>query len=261
MAPGLVGDLAVAQQHMDEFSFRGDQFACQVNACGRDVVGLGIEQVRELVDAGLVTRAQQLDHLIGQFAIVGDGVERGQRRTERLAPGRDLRLEFRDVFGAPGLGDPEPPRHPRQAEAKSDQGDEDDAEAAKQDQVAIWKAFAVRKRERDGQCRRQRDRAAHPGEGEDEHPLPGRRGIAFAQPFVQQPRQIGCRIDPGKARDDNDDGDQRRGEQDVAQREGLGFLEQRPHLESGQQEQQALDQINHQVPEEDALQPRRRRDQ
>ena len=57
------------------------------------------------------------------------------------------------------------------------------------------------------------------------------------------------------------DGDQRGREQDIVKRKRLRFLEQQPHLESGQQEQQALDQIDHEVPEEDALQPGRRRDQ
>ena len=90
---------------------------------------------------------------------------------------------------------------------------------------------------------------------------PVRRRIALAQALAEQPRQIGRGIDPGKARDDDDDRDQRRGEQDVLERKRLRFLEQQPHLESGQQEQQALDQIDHEVPEEDALQARRRRDQ
>ena len=90
---------------------------------------------------------------------------------------------------------------------------------------------------------------------------PRRRRIALAQPPVQQPRQIGGGIDPGEARDDDDHGDQRGREQDIVERKRFRFLEQQPHLESGQQEQQALDQVDHEVPEEDALQPRRRGDQ
>jgi len=88
-----------------------------------------------------------------------------QRHTERLAPGCDLRLEFRDMFGAPGLGDPEPPRHPRQAEAKSDQGDEDDAESCK---TGSGRDMESRRRsesaKRDGECRSQRKPRRAPGE-------------------------------------------------------------------------------------------------
>ena len=166
--PGLVGDLAVAQQHVDEFALRRDQFPRQVDARRRDIVGLGIERIRQLVDAGLVPRAQQLDHFVGQFAVVGDGVERLQRRAERFAPRRDFRLVLRHMFVAAGLGDAEPAHHRRQPEPEPDQGDEDDAEAEEQDQVAVGKAFAVRQRERQRQRRGQRNRAAHAGEGEDE---------------------------------------------------------------------------------------------
>ena len=45
-------------------------------------------------------------------------------------------------------------------------------------------------------------------------------------------------------------------EQDFLKRKRLGLLEQQPHLESRQQEQHALDQEDHEVPEEDALQAR-----
>jgi transposase-like protein len=62
--PRFVGDLAVAQQDVDELALLGDQFAGQVDAGRRDVVGFRIERIRQLVGAGLVTGAQQLDHLV-----------------------------------------------------------------------------------------------------------------------------------------------------------------------------------------------------
>ena len=136
---------------------------------------VGIERIRELVGAGLVPRAQQLDDFIGEFAVVGDGIERFQRRIERLAPRRDFGFVFGDMLVAAGLGDAEPSHHRRQPEPKPDQRDEDDAEGDEQDQVAIGKAFAARQRERQRQRGRQRHRAAHAGEGEHEHDAPGRR--------------------------------------------------------------------------------------
>src|SRR5277367_5901096 len=57
--PYLVGDLAVAQQDMDELPLRRDQFPGQVGPRRRDVMLVGIERVRQLVGAGLVPRAQQ----------------------------------------------------------------------------------------------------------------------------------------------------------------------------------------------------------
>ena len=55
----------------------------------------GSSDVRQLVAAGFMPGAQQLDHLVGQFAVVGDGVERLQRRVERFAPRRDFRFVLR----------------------------------------------------------------------------------------------------------------------------------------------------------------------
>ena len=46
--------------------------------------------------ADLVPGAQQLDDFIGKFAVVGDGIERLERRIERLAPRRDLGFMLRD---------------------------------------------------------------------------------------------------------------------------------------------------------------------
>ena len=78
---------------------------------------------------------------------------------------------------------------------------------------------------------------------------------------LDQPRQVSCGKNPGEARDDDHDRDQRGREQDVFERKCRRLLEQRAHLESCYQEQHALDKIDHEVPEEDALQTRCRRDQ
>ena len=175
----------------------------------------------------LVPRAQQLDDLVGEFAVVGDGVERFQRGIERLAPRRDFRFMLGDMFVAAVLRDAEPSHHRRQPEPEADQRDEDDAEGDEQDQVAIGKRVAVRQRERQRQRGGQRHRAAHAGERDHERRSPWRRRIALAQALAQQPRQIGRGIDPGEARDDDDDRDQRGREQDVVERKRLRFLVQR----------------------------------
>jgi hypothetical protein len=49
--------------------------SAEINSRVRAVPLIGIERIRQLVGAGLVPRPQQLDHLVGQFAVVGDGVE------------------------------------------------------------------------------------------------------------------------------------------------------------------------------------------
>ena len=80
---------------------------------------VGIERIRQLVGADLVPRAQQLHDLVGQFAVVGHGIERLQRRVERLAPRRDFRFVLGDMFAAAVLRDAEPSHHRRQHQAQS----------------------------------------------------------------------------------------------------------------------------------------------
>src|SRR5207302_5325775 len=115
------------------------------------------------------------------FAVVGHGLERGQRRAERLAPRRDFGFVLSQMFVAAGLRDAEPSDYRRQPKPQSYQRDENDAERNEQNEVTIWKPFAVWKREWQRQCGGQRDRAAHSGERKHEHPLPRRRRIALAQ--------------------------------------------------------------------------------
>ena len=51
--PRLVGDLAVAQQIVDEFALGDDQLAGQCGAGGGDVVMGGVERIGELIGVGL----------------------------------------------------------------------------------------------------------------------------------------------------------------------------------------------------------------
>ena len=80
---------------------------------------------------------RQLDDFVGQFAVVGHGVERGQRGCQRLAPGRDFGFVLGDMLAAAVPGDAEPSHHRRQHQPGADQRDEDDAERDEQDQVAM----------------------------------------------------------------------------------------------------------------------------
>ena len=82
-------------------NFRSATINSRVSAvpADRDVVGFGIERIRQLIAAGLVPRPQQFHDFIGELAVVGDGVERFQRRIERLAPCGDLGLVLRQMLG------------------------------------------------------------------------------------------------------------------------------------------------------------------
>ena len=88
------------KQRVDELALSRDQFARQPGAGGRDIMLVGIERVRQLAGAHLVPRPQQADHLVGEIALLDDGVERFQRhypapraapRFPARAPGRSRR--------------------------------------------------------------------------------------------------------------------------------------------------------------------------
>ena len=68
--------------------------------------------------ADLVPGAQELYDFVGEFAVVGDGIERLERGIERLAPRRDFGFMFRDMLLAAVLGDAEPSHHQRQPRAQ-----------------------------------------------------------------------------------------------------------------------------------------------
>src|ERR1700730_3736546 len=57
--PRFVGDLAVAQQHVDEFALGRNQFARQRRPLRRNIVRIGVERIRQLVRADLVPGPQQ----------------------------------------------------------------------------------------------------------------------------------------------------------------------------------------------------------
>src|SRR4051812_41389195 len=133
---------------------------------------LRIKRLRQLVYARFMPYAQMFDDLLGEVAIVCEGLERFQRGLQRFATCVDLRFVLGDPFATAGRRQPKRSDDGRQAQSKSDQGDEDDAETDEQDQVAIRKPSAGRQAQRQRQCCRKRYRAAYSGEGENEYPLP-----------------------------------------------------------------------------------------
>src|SRR5579863_2581935 len=142
--PGFVGDLAVAQQDVDELPFGCNQFPRQITARRGSDTRIRIERIGQLVGAGFMPRAQKPDHLIGYVAMFGDLVERFERGIEGLASRRDFRFELGRTLVAAGLRDAEPADDRRQSKSEADQRDENDAEGDEQDQVAVGKRAAVR---------------------------------------------------------------------------------------------------------------------
>jgi hypothetical protein len=104
--------------------------------------------------------------------------------------------------------------------------------------------------------RGQRHRAAHTGECDHEHRLPRRVVVGIVA--ADQPRHVRAGKHPGEAGDHHHDGHERNREQNLVERKRLRLLDQEAHLKTGEQEQRALDEVDDEVPEEDALQPCRR---
>ena len=103
--------------------------------------------------------------------------------------------------------------------------------------------------------------AANAGEGQHERPLPGRRGVGAPDGGNEPARQVDRGKCPDEAGGDEDRGDQQRRGSEL--RDGIvpDFREDRARLKAGDQEQHALDQVDQEIPEENALQPGRRADQ
>ena len=91
--------------------------------------------------------------------------------------------------------------------------------------------------------------------------MPGRRGVVAADRGDEPARQIGRRIQPDEAREDDHGADQRRRAREFGEGMAADARDDRARLQAGDQEHHAFDQIIEEIPEEDALQPRRRADQ
>ena len=111
------------------------------------------------------------------------------------------------------------------------------------------------------QRRRQRDDAAHPRGRQRERPLPRRRGILPPDRRNQPARQVGRRVHPNEARDDDDGADERRGDHQFGHGITADPCNHGTRLQAGDEEDHALDQIVEEIPEEYALQTRRGADQ
>src|SRR5262249_32985109 len=93
-----------------------------------------------------------------------------------------------------------------------------------------------------------------PGEGTTNGSAHGASGGAPGERRNQPARQIGRGVYPDKAGGDRDRCRERGRHQQLPDGEVVGLLDQRSGLQAGHQEHKALDQVDGQVPEEDALQ-------
>ena len=92
------------------------------------VVAVAVELLRQQIGAALVAHPQDLHHLVGEFAIVGDGVERRQRGVERVAARGDLGFALALCSRWPSLVRPSQRTTAGSPRPEPDQRDQDDAE-------------------------------------------------------------------------------------------------------------------------------------
>ena len=117
--PGLVGDLAVAQQRVDELALRRDQFPRQFGAVaetscrsGSSVSGSWLARVSCRARNSLTTSS---DNSRSSVMASSDF----SAASERLAPRRDFRFVLGEMLVAAGLRDAEPSHHRRQRQARA----------------------------------------------------------------------------------------------------------------------------------------------
>src|SRR2546430_15299308 len=156
---------------------------------------------------------------------------------------------------------PEPVHNSRQQQSLANQRDDDHSERHKENEIAVGKRRAGQRGQRNGQRRRQRDDAAYADERKKEGPLPGRSRIAARKRGAEPAWQINRRKNPDKPGSDDDCDGEQDGKQRAVQRDRINPIEQRSNLQAGQEEDQSLEQIDDQIPKEDSLQPRRRRNE
>jgi hypothetical protein len=96
--------------------------------------------------------------------------------------------------------------------------------------------------------------AAASEKSKQESPLPRRRRIAPRQRRDQPARQIDRRKRPDEARGHDHRQHDQDGERHIMQHHQIGTIEHRAYLHASGEEDKTFEQINHQVPEEDALQ-------
>src|SRR5438132_12311411 len=64
--PAFVGDLAVAQQRVNELPLGRDQLARQGGACRRNVMRIGVERIRQLVGADFMPGPRSEERRVGK---------------------------------------------------------------------------------------------------------------------------------------------------------------------------------------------------
>ncbi len=144
--------------------------------------------------------------------------------------------------------------HPGQGEALAHQGHQDHREGDQQQRAAVGKG-RITGHHGNGQRRRQRHHAPYASEGDDKRVLPGRRGIAPCQARQSRARQVGCEKDPDKTHHNDGGAYRSTGQRQMAPFGQVQRVGDDAGLQPGHQEDQALDQIDHQVPDKESLQP------
>ena len=223
-APRFVGDLAVAQQLVDEVALGIDQFLLQrARCCARRSSSIG-EIARQLPQPMLVARAQVLDGLGGN-SCVGDRFLQPLASTSSSAAWRaaSSRLDFVMASLRLAARQAEPARITRQHQPLPDQREDDHAEGDEQDQVAVWKRRAARDDVSGIASAAASDTTPRtPVNARKNGPCQGGDGSRCASAGTQPAREIGRRKHPDEARGDDDHrGHQRGRDQQVAQRERL----------------------------------------
>jgi hypothetical protein len=149
----------------------------------------------------LVLRTNDLDHFCREIALLRKLIEELACRLHRLGARFQLLSSVDFALSPSRMRKPEPADDPREQETLPDKGHEDHGKGQKQDQIARRKRRSARRQEGNGKRRRERDNAAHPGEGQHERPLPWRRRIPSSDGWHEPSRQIGRNThEPGDLR-------------------------------------------------------------
>src|SRR6185436_19846378 len=173
---------------------------------------------------------------------------------ERGLRAADARLRVLPLLDAVVL-EPEPADEERQRQAHRDEREEDDGERQEEDEVASGERLARVGGERERERRRERNGAAHPGPGEEDAAAPARH--AAREPL----RRLQDHEDPREAHGDDREADKRRVPDQRSRRDAFERVHDDGELEPDQDEEERVQEVLHDLPHGDGLQPHLRRGQ
>src|SRR5262245_58055780 len=182
--PRFVGNLAFAQELVNEFALGGDELEPQGRAELRIFLSIRAIARAELA-AGLVARSERRGHRVWQLVLFREFFEHAQSGVHGGKTGGELRLVLALAFFGSLLCDAQPADHCRQRQTETHQGEEDNSKSDEQDQVAMRKWLSVGDGQRNGERSGQRDDATDARIAKHEYPLPRRLRVALAQRWAQ----------------------------------------------------------------------------